>query len=1351
MRLTNDTSEQYIEAQSVGKMDDFDSMLEATTVHSQEAKYDSEAESTGDVSVVDFDEDIIESNQGEDAAYSFLEQSENENDSSMNPVEGDTSSTGENSSFPNFDSDVFDQEPEGNYQPTSYPNDGNSSDNQSTQFEGVQTVDDMEQAMAEVEEILRENPAFLMGLLSSSDYNTFVNTIKEYYSEQLSVLEKILAHAEKIYERIADYPVEWDDYNRTLQYYQDEINSAIVKAIERYREEDAEFASMSYEEQVEYVREHDEGVQEAINTRNRFLESFNEKVANEYGDIGITTVEDFYDAYQNLSTLSKQIKEIKQAISTLEQMRDSAPYDLLIYLSDYENFEYDDEVSEEDALTVVDEDFIPIVADKDHPSHDRILEESRDGLTFLFDGNYTKYHEQHPDVTPLEYLKMLMLYDPYGYNLYNIEGIDFETLEALKAIILMEAYGVDLGKKYTYIFQTQGADAANEFLKAVQYQINDYVGQIRAKEFLDSLYESGDGSNALEAILNALGISVQGLVDGTMTFNEGLAYAVESLLTLLGEHAENRMMTSEEYKRMYILMALMPEADRQKYGKILVGKDGEKYSSSSIVDFTKNYSGILLPFFYEFNQGIGNMLPYMLLGAINPYAGLAALGVSAGGNAYHSAMVDGKSLVQALFYELFTGISEPLTEALLGGLPFLSNTKVSSWKAFFKAMVREGTQEALQGAMDFLYRALFMDESLPDIDDVDAWLEVFLNIGKQGLYGALTAGVFNFPHLVIAIHNQHRVNIFIKENEITTEQQRRAIDLIRESDPNLKNLTDNEIKALFPNEFEAMVLLEDDSKLISFLKLIQAMIPADERGEYNIDLLIEQLLSGDVDPVLLDFIRSKLPEFFVRGSQMFEALYKLIPLDDYDPKVPFDQFLLHKLKEGDFSDLNRFSEMFEFLTLLNKKIGNSLFQFEDIIFRKLRDSREWLPEDVQEKIPKYQEIYDEFIKDGGKMFIDSDGSVIDSLAELQELIQNSTGEDAERYQFMYQLMEYYNLIFHQDGSMHTIYDEVYVSRLSRLLELQNRLEELQSLDTLTAEEQSELEQIQKEMTKLFSYVHESDINTVREKHERIEWFKAEQKRLTKELMVKYREYIMNKFSDATPEEKALVEEFLDYWFSDEAIDQSKRTHVLDIANLLFGMRDYSSFFEFIGRFKNALRTVVGIADATLMFEQSEDQSLFALLDIIRRELMKVDTDEDHGKVNDKYRERNLHSHGDQFFNHTPDYQDVPARMQELSEDFNRILQITDPEEFIREVGYLWYQFMLIHPYDDGNGRTGRYLLNILFQHMGIHSEALYASEAERDQFLLALDKYYFQKPPDIEGLKNEFLRIVRESGYYVEK
>ena len=61
MRLTNDTSEQYIEAQSVGKMDDFDSMLEATTVHSQEAKYDSEAESTGDVSVVDFDEDIIES------------------------------------------------------------------------------------------------------------------------------------------------------------------------------------------------------------------------------------------------------------------------------------------------------------------------------------------------------------------------------------------------------------------------------------------------------------------------------------------------------------------------------------------------------------------------------------------------------------------------------------------------------------------------------------------------------------------------------------------------------------------------------------------------------------------------------------------------------------------------------------------------------------------------------------------------------------------------------------------------------------------------------------------------------------------------------------------------------------------------------------------------------------------------------------------------------------------------------------------------------------------------------------------------------------------------------------------
>ena len=1335
MKLVNDASDQYIDFQNAGKINDFDNEKSPSVIYSQEIKYDLGSKSDeNSFSTIDFDEASFGSSPKEDTTYDFFEQSRSEQGSSENP-------TRENSmSF--WDSDDFSEDPSEFYHPVSYPEDDDVGDESSSYFESMQSVENIDQAMAEVEKILAEDPALLMGLLSSVDYDTFIHTIQEYYSEQIKVLELLLANAEKLYERLLDYPSELMDYTNNITYYENQINSEIENARIHLMAEDPEFAAMDYEQQVEYVREHDQKVKNAIENYNQYRDFFNQKVVNEYGDLGITTVEDFF---HELNKMPSNIRQIKQAIATLTSIKSSVPYDYLPYLNDYQNYEYDSEVSEDEAISVVSEDFLPILSDKNHPSREMILEEARNGLTFLFEGNYTKYHEKYPDVSPLEYIKMLMVYDPNAFNIYNIEGIDLETWEALLAIITLEKYDVDLGKKYSYIFQTQGAEAAILFLKTCRYQINDYMGQIQAKEFLDSLHDK-DGETALKAILNVLGISLQGLADGTTTFNEGLGYAFESLLTLLGQHAENRIMSPEEYKRMYILMALMPESDRKKYGKIIVGEDGNKYSSSSIVDFTKEYSGVLLNYFYEFNQGIGNMVPYVLLGAINPYLGMGALGVSAGGNAYHSAMVDGKSLVQALFYELFTGVSEPLTEAFLGGMPFISNTKVSSLKSFFAAMARETTQESLQGALDLLYRAAFMDEPLPDIDDVDGWLKVFGDIGKQGIYGGLTAGVFNFPHLVAAIHNQHRVNTFINERRVSPDQQRKAIDTIRESDPSLKRLTDNEIKALFPNEFEAMVLLLDDKNLCNFLKLVQTMIPVDQRGEYNIDLLVEQLLSGNVDPKLLEFVRSKLPEFFVRGSQMFEELYKLIPLDDYDPSVPFDQILLHKIKEGDFSDFNRFSEMFEFVLLMSKKLGNSLLQFDERVERRLLNSQQWLPEDVREKIPQYQELYDSFLQSNGRLFLDSNGDMITSLEELAELIQNSTGEEAARYRFMYQLMDYYRLTF--DGKL---YDDLYVSRLSQLLELQNRLDEIQKNDTLTAEEQNELDSIQQEMAQLFFYVHETDINVVREKHDRIEWFKAEQKRLTKELMVKYRAYVQKRFSDATPEEQAMMEELIDYWFSDDAIDRSNHNLVIDIYNMLHNLRDYSSFSEFLGRFKNALRTVVGITDVALKFEQSEDQSMFTLLDLIRRELMKVDTDEDHGQVEDEYRQRNLHSHGDRFFSSTPDYRDVPARMQELSLYFDEVLQETNPEEYIKKAGYLWYQFMLIHPYGDGNGRTGRYLLNILFERMGIHSESLYASTAERDQFLLALDQYYFRRPPDIEGLQNEFYRFVKERGYYVKK
>jgi Fic family protein len=56
--------------------------------------------------------------------------------------------------------------------------------------------------------------------------------------------------------------------------------------------------------------------------------------------------------------------------------------------------------------------------------------------------------------------------------------------------------------------------------------------------------------------------------------------------------------------------------------------------------------------------------------------------------------------------------------------------------------------------------------------------------------------------------------------------------------------------------------------------------------------------------------------------------------------------------------------------------------------------------------------------------------------------------------------------------------------------------------------------------------------------------------------------------------------------------------------------------------------------------------------------------------------------------------EVPARMHALCTNLNGLKQLSD-EQAIFEVAKLHYEFICIHPFDDGNGRMARLLMNLL--------------------------------------------------------
>lgn len=259
-------------------------------------------------------------------------------------------------------------------------------------------------------------------------------------------------------------------------------------------------------------------------------------------------------------------------------------------------------------------------------------------------------------------------------------------------------------RTYTYILGKEGQDKADEYLDF----INDEV-QSRLADEAYRYYATKDNGEISEAKAVAMAPLM------------GLARASNSLY---------------------------------KAGNMIKGDKAEPVDSTEILgskireNLEESPAAKIL---YDLGENVGNMIPSIAVGALNPAAGTALMGIGAGGEAANEAWREGSSRGEALAYGAINGTLEATLQRYLGGISKLGGkmsgiTKdVLSSKAkstLGKALINMGVTSLSEGSEEYLQEIID-----PLVQNIVLGKDNELHfISKDAMYagflGALTGNAF---------------------------------------------------------------------------------------------------------------------------------------------------------------------------------------------------------------------------------------------------------------------------------------------------------------------------------------------------------------------------------------------------------------------------------------------------------------------------------------------------------------------------------------------------------------------------------------------------------------------------------
>lgn len=196
---------------------------------------------------------------------------------------------------------------------------------------------------------------------------------------------------------------------------------------------------------------------------------------------------------------------------------------------------------------------------------------------------------------------------------------------------------------------------------------------------------------------------------------------------------------------------------------------------------------------------LGNMVPSMVAGAINPVLGATVMGTGTYNQAYNNSLKEGYNEKQANNYAIANTTLELGLGKLLGGIPSvlgksgLSNvisksmSKVLSNKTtrdFLAEMGSEFTEEYLQEIIDPFVRNKILDED----NEVKLISEEAL---VAGLSGALTSGISNLPKWVASKNSLNNTDIQSQNTNMQNQMSLQDNNLNNDNVQFINDMSDN--------------------------------------------------------------------------------------------------------------------------------------------------------------------------------------------------------------------------------------------------------------------------------------------------------------------------------------------------------------------------------------------------------------------------------------------------------------------------------------------------------------------------------------------------------------------------------
>lgn len=519
---------------------------------------------------------------------------------------------------------------------------------------------------------------------------------------------------------------------------------------------------------------------------------------------------------------------------------------------------------------------------------------------------------------------------------------------------------------------------------------------------------------------------------------------------------------------------------------------------------------------------------------------------------------------------------------------------------------------------------------------------------------------------------------------------------------------------------------KSNSEAISFFENLQKQFPIDSDGNVN-------YRNFDTSTFEFKYVCSKMPEIFMRGKNIFRIFYEFY----YKDKKPYDEIMFSNMMQNGFSDIEEFERLYSIIQQLAKIACSKMDEYDEYV-QTLCKRKELYPDSLQKDIEKFHDVFEEIIENEGWY----DGYDYYGIENI--VLPEAKEEDKELLTFALKICKYYKYMW--SGNCFGYKSETKNNVEGRKAAIGNSKRYINEQKNKLKLISQKLKKVERQI-KVFGF-----IPSIKEKNEKIREslqkeqrvannsIKVAEKNIEKEtraldenvekqnILNKYgktyayevREKIIPKIKQdiGNSPDSEIMEKLIDYFFGEEMILHSEGEPLVGINSLLVSLAN-TPFDEYITKFKNALRTLYGLSSVFLSFEKLDNKDLYSFLNIARSELKRVPIDSDHTEIESEYRKKNFSNMG--FFDYSPLYYEIPEYMENINNHFKNALQEENLDEYIKKVGVIWYKFMLCHPFNDGNGRTGRYLFNTLLAHRDIIVPSLYTSDNGKWKFTTEID------------------------------